>query len=170
MIFYTITAFTKAYKPYLGTRMAHTLRSHYFHIVWSTKSRMDLLLPKVQEQLFPYMKTLAGNSKAYLHEIGGTANHIHSLVQISNLDNYSKLIRILKASTTVWLKRTFPECNQFNWQDGYGSFTVSVSNIDAVKRYIQNQEVHHSKQSFEDEYIQLLELNKIDFDPRFVFD
>lgn len=128
------------------------------------------MLPKVQEQLYPYMKTLAGNSKAYLHELGGIANHIHLLIQIANLDNYSKLISILKSTTTAWLKRTFPECREFNWQDGYGSFTVSVSNIEAVQRYIQNQEMHHSMQSFEDEYIQLLELHKIEFDPRFVFD
>jgi len=115
------------------------------------------------------MKSVAGNLKTHLLEIGGTANHVHLLLGLGNLDNYSAIIRNLKTSSCSLLKREFPECSDFHWQDGYGSFCVSVSQLDVVKKYIQNQEVHHSKQTFEDEFIKLLELNQVDFDPKYVF-
>jgi putative transposase len=104
--------------------MTNSFRSHNFHLVWSTKNRKDLLLPKVQERLFPYMKGVASGLKTHLLEIGGTANHVHLLLRLGNLDNYSTVVRNLKTSSSSLLKREFPECHDFGWHDGYGSFCV----------------------------------------------
>ena len=93
--------------------MASSHRVHFFHLVWSTKERKNLILPKVQSKLYPYMGGIVRKCKGSLMEIGGIANHVHLLIEISNLDGYTTLIRNTKASSTGWLKKEFPECHTF---------------------------------------------------------
>ena len=149
--------------------MTNSYRVHFFHLVWSTKNRKKYLQPKIQETLYPYMGGIIRKSEGSLIEIGGMPDHVHLLVEISNLDRHASLIRNTKASSTAWLKKEFRECTDFAWQDGYGSFAVSTSLIDNVRDYIRNQERHHATQSYESEFLKLLELNKVSFDPRYVF-
>jgi putative transposase len=150
--------------------MASSHRVHFFHIIWSTKARKNFILPKIQNKLYPYIGGVIRNSKGSLLEIGGIANHIHLLIEVSNLDGFTALIRNTKASSTSWLKKEFPECNTFSWQDGYGSFSVSYSQLIRAREYIKNQEIHHQNQSFEEEYIKLLDAHHIQYDPRYIFD
>ena len=138
--------------------MSSTHRVHFFHLIWSTKRRQNFILPKIQDKLYPYIGGIIRKSDGNLLEIGGIANHIHLLVEISNLTNYITLIRNSKASSTTFLKKEFPECQIFAWQDGYGSFTVNISLLDKVRDYIKNQEYHHRSQTFEQEYIKFLSL------------
>lgn len=105
-----------------------------------------------------------------LLEIGGTANHVHLLVEISNLDHYTSLLRAVKASSTSWLKQNYPEAKNFGWQDGYGSYSASFSQIDNIRNYIKNQEEHHKKLNFEQEYLKFLNACEVSYDKRYVFD
>ena len=147
--------------------MATSFRVHYFHLVWSTKERRNLIVPKIKERLYPYMGGIIRKSGGTLLDIGGIPNHVHLLIELSNLDKFTALIRNTKASSTGWIKQEFPD-DFFAWQDGYGSFTVSKSQIDNVKHYIQNQEIHHKTQSFETEFINFLKVHQIDYDEKFV--
>jgi putative transposase len=150
--------------------MAGSYREHFFHLVWSTKGRKNYLLPKVQSSLYAYMGGIINKSSALLLDAGGIANHVHLLVKVSNLDRYTAIIRNTKAASSGWLKKEFPECLDFAWQDGYGSFSVSYSQIGNVRKYIQNQEMHHQKKTFEEEYIQFLQLHGVQYDLEHVFD
>jgi REP element-mobilizing transposase RayT len=105
-----------------------------------------------------------------LLEIGGIANHVHLLVELSNLDHFTALIRNTKASSSTWLKQEFLECRHFAWQDGYGSYSVSYSQIEKVREYIKNQEKHHKTQTYEEEYIKFLNTCNVQYNKRYVFD
>ena len=97
--------------------MASSHRVHFFHLIWSTKDRKDLILPKVQDNLYAYMGGVVRNTGGSLMEIGGIANHVHLLVELSNLDRFTALLRNTKSSSTTWLKQRYPECRSFAWQD-----------------------------------------------------
>ncbi len=150
--------------------MTHTYKIHQFHIVWSTKNRRNLIEKNFQQRLYDYIGGIIKEHKGHLLEAGGIANHVHLLFGLSNLDNYSHLIRNIKAGSSSWVHKTIPASNDFAWQEGYGSFTVNYNSVDGVKTYIKNQEEHHRKYTFEEEYIKFLEMHNVPYDPRFVFD
>jgi len=120
--------------------MASTYKVHIFHLIWSTKHRKNLILPKMKKELYGYMGGIIRKSDEQILEIGGIENHVHLLVKISNLDKYTSLIRNTKASSSAWIKTKFNEARTFGWQDGYASFTVNVSQIEKTRKCIQNQE------------------------------
>ncbi len=147
--------------------MAHSFRSHYFHLIWSTKDRRDLITEEIQSRLYAYMGGIVRNHQCSLLKIGGTANHVHLLIIASSLDKFTHLIRDLKAKSSLWVHHHFPQHQQFAWQEGYGSFSVSYSAHQTVKNYIENQEEHHKIYSFEEEFLYLLEKNNIKYDERY---
>ena len=120
--------------------MTHSYRVHYFHIVWSTKNRVPWINPELQKRLYSYLIGIIRNHKGKLIEIGGMPDHVHMLIELSNLDKFSYFIRDLKSCSSLWIHQTFPQLKDFAWQEGYGSFSVSVSAISTVKKYILNQE------------------------------
>ncbi len=150
--------------------MASSHRVHFFHLIWSTKGRENLILPKTKNALYEYMGGIIRNTGGSLIEIGGIANHVHLLIELSNLDRFTALLRNVKSSSTTWLKQKYPDCRFFAWQDGYGSYSVSFSQLERTREYIRKQEEHHQRHSFEEEYLNFLKLNQVQFDPRFVFD
>jgi putative transposase len=150
--------------------MATSHRIHFYHLIWSTKERKNFLLPKIMKDLYPYIGGIVRNNKGSLLEIGGIENHVHLLIELSNTDKFTTLIRNVKAASSSWLKKEFLECKEFGWQDGYGSFSVSASMINKTCTYIQNQEHHHKKKSYEEEYINFLDANNVKYDLRYIFD
>jgi putative transposase len=148
--------------------MTHSYRLHYFHLIWSTKQRFPFITPVVQSRLYPYLGAITRNHSGKLLEIGGMSDHVHLLIELSLLDKFSHFIRDLKASSSQWIHKHFPEITAFAWQEGYGSFSVSYSALQDVKKYIQNQEQHHATMSFEDEYLKFLKLHHVKYDDRFV--
>jgi Transposase and inactivated derivatives len=150
--------------------VASSHRVHFFHLVWSTKERKNLILEKMQEGLYAYMGGVIRKTNGCLLEIGGIANHVHLLVEVSNLDHFTTLVKNTKSASSSWLKQEFTETNHFAWQDGYGSFSVSYSNIERMRDYIRTQEIHHKKYSFEEEYVKLLNLHNKQFDEQYLFD
>ncbi len=149
--------------------LTHSFRSHYFHLIWSTKNREDSITKEIQPRLYAYMGGIVKNHPAALLKIGGTANHVHLLICINSLDKFSDLIREIKAKSSLWIRQNYPKYQYFAWQEGYGSFSVSFSVHEKVKKYIENQEEHHKNLSFEEEFEGLLERNNMKYDERFVF-
>ena len=119
-------------------------------------------------RLYAYMGGIIHHYKGILLQIGGTADHIHLLIKYNSTDKIPNMVRDLKAKSTVWVHESFPNSQYFSWQEGYAIFTVSYSGIEKVKAYIANQEKHHKKFSFEEEYHQLLKMHDIKYDERYV--
>jgi putative transposase len=99
-------------------------------------------------------------------KIGGTSNHIHALLSIQSDISIADALRKWKCLSSGWIHNTFPESAGFAWQNGYGAFSVSQSNVSKVIQYIEGQESHHKKQSFEEEFRALLEKHGVQYDPR----
>jgi putative transposase len=148
--------------------MTHSYRVHYFHLIWSTKNRTPWIDKEIQERLYPYLGGITKNHKGKLIEVGGMSDHIHMLIELSFIDKFSHFIRDLKSCSSLWIHQTFPQKKDFAWQEGYGSFSVSFSALEKVRDYIRNQEKHHEHQSFDQEYLKLLEHHRIQYDERFV--
>jgi REP element-mobilizing transposase RayT len=147
--------------------MSHALRSHYFHIVWSTKGRRNWITSEIQTGLHRYIGGIVHNNKNHLMNFGGTGNHVHLLVAMNSIDKYSALIRDMKAKSCVWVRNNHPSLSFFAWQEGYGSFSVSSSRLEKITQYITNQEKHHKVFTFEEEFKELLHKHKVQYDNRF---
>jgi len=150
--------------------MANTYSNLFYHLVFSTKSRKDVIDRKIENRVWAYIGGIARKHEIIAVHVGGIENHIHVLVLAKPKIAPSQIVQWLKGESSKWIHEEFPELFTFAWQDGYGIFSVSKSNVPDVIEYIKNQREHHAKQSFEDEYISLLKLNGIDYDERYVFD
>ena len=140
-----------------------------YHIVFSTRERRPLITPGRKSQLYEYvggtLRGLGGISLA----IGGIADHLHLLAKLRPDKALSRVLCELKSNSSGWMHAVFPDAKDFSWQNGYGAFTVSASQIPVVSRYIANQEQHHAKQTFRDEFIQILRVNEINFDEKYLW-
>ena len=143
--------------------MGHTYASNFIHCVFSTKNRAPLLGADRMTSLHSYLGGIAKGEGFTLVAAGGTANHVHLLLLLTASCSLAHSVQKLKGSSSHWMG---PD---FSWQEGYGAFSVSPSQVEVVKKYIQNQELHHHKRSFEEEFIALLQSCGIDYDTRFVF-
>ncbi len=148
--------------------MSNTYTSLNYHIVFSTKNREPWLKEDIRERLWPYLGGIARENGMKALEIGGVADHIHLLLSTPASMALSKAVQLIKGGSSHWMKETFPNLMGFAWQDGYGAFTVSQSQLDAVREYIRNQEEHHRTRSFAEEYRAFLERHQVDFDERFL--
>ena len=143
--------------------MGHSYSNVLVHIVFSTKNRAKIIPRDRQEDLRRYMTGIAKSVKANVLAIGGMPDHIHTLVALPGTIGYSTVIQKIKENSSKWLGP------KFEWQEGFGAFSVSDSRRDDVIAYIHNQEEHHKKRSFEEEFIALLKAHNVDYDPRYVF-
>jgi REP element-mobilizing transposase RayT len=140
------------------------------HIVFSTKYRVAVLDESWRADLFAYIGGTVRAHKAALLEAGGIEDHIHLLMKFHPQFAISSTVQLLKANSSRWINENRNTSSRFQWQRGYGAFTVSQSMVATVKKYIANQREHHRTQQFEQEYLQLLRLHKIEFDERYVFE
>jgi putative transposase len=143
--------------------MAHTYTSNFIHCIFSTKDRKPLISPDRMEGIFAYLGGIARSEGLTLVAAGGTANHLHLLFTPPPTYTLATAVQKLKGSSSRWMGKGF------SWQEGYGAFSVSPSQVPVIKNYIQNQEEHHRKRSFEDEFVRLLKNCGIEFDSRYVF-
>ncbi len=150
--------------------MGHTFYSVYEHIVFSTKNRVACLNDNVQSELFPYMAASIRNHSCSCLIVGGHREHVHTLVLKSSVLLTGDLVKEIKRTSSIWIEEKGWGLDFFGWQSGYGSFSVSYSNVEAVKQYIAMQREHHMKMTWEDEFKLLLEKNGVQFDPRYYLD
>lgn len=149
--------------------MTQSYTNLVYHIIFSTKNREPLITTETRSRLYEYIGGIIRNKGGILLEIGGISDHIHVLVKLGPDNSLSNILWDLKANSTGWMHKIFPEMKDFSWQNGYGAFTVSASQIEKVRNYIINQEKHHAKISFKEEFIKLLEANEIEFDEKYLF-
>ena len=141
-----------------------------YHVVFGTKYRRLLITPGFQERLYKYIGGIIREKSGHLIEIGGIADHIHILAHFPPTISVSAMIGELKGSSSTWMNAEKLAARHFEWQKGYGAFTVSYSQVEVVQNYIQQQESHHKKVTFEDEYRAMLIRHNIQFDPRYLFE
>jgi REP element-mobilizing transposase RayT len=115
-----------------------------------------------------YIAGIIENEKGSLLAAGGTQDHVHLLVGLHPEKAVADVLRVVKTNSSRWVHENFPDQAKFGWQSGYEAFSVSRSNLDGVRRYIENQEEHHRKLSFEEEFKQFLDRHGIAHDPRYV--
>jgi REP element-mobilizing transposase RayT len=143
--------------------MAHTYASNFIHCIFSTKDRRPLIFPERMSGLYAYLGGIAKSEGFDLIVAGGTSDHVHLLFMLPASYTLAHAVQKLKGSSSRWMG------SQFSWQEGYGAFSVSPSQMPVLKRYIRNQSLHHRKRSFEDEFLALLRNCGVEFDPRYVF-
>ena len=143
--------------------MAHTYASILIHCVFSTKDRNPLIPAARATELYAYLGGIARGEGLTLISAGGTSNHVHLLFVLPASASLAHAVQKLKGSSSKWMGTAF------SWQEGYGAFSVSPSQVTAVKGYIQNQEKHHRKRDFEQEFVALLRHCGIAYDERYVF-
>ena len=142
--------------------MAHSYTNLIFHIVYGTSERRPFIDEEFQPRLYEYVGGTIRGLKGISLEIGGVEDHIHILAKLPPTITVSDFLEKLKANTSKWAKSVR---RGFGWQDGYAAFTVSESQVERVRQYIQNQRKHHAKSSFRDELIALLEAHGVKYDP-----
>lgn len=151
-------------------RMANTYSNLFYHIVFSTKGRKNLISQQIGARVWVYVGGIARKHGLTALQVGGIENHIHALTMSKPAHSPSQIAKWLKGESSKWIHEEFPHLRKSGWQDGYGVFSESKSNVPDVIEYIKNQREHHRKQTFEDEYVSLLKLHDIDFDDRYLFD
>ena len=139
-----------------------------YHIVFSTKDRASFITDAHQARLHEYLGGIIRGRGEIALAINGTADHLHLLARLRQDAALSDMIRDFKSNASGWMHKIFPDVKDFAWQNGYGAFTVSASQIERVSDYIANQQTHHQKQSFREEFIALLRANEIEFDERYL--
>jgi putative transposase len=150
--------------------MANTYSSLFYHIVFSTKHRQNFIRLEIENRIWSYIGGIARKHKTTALQIGGIENHIHALIMSPPIHAPSKIAQFLKGDSSKWIHEEFRDLQSFAWQDGFGAFSVSKSNVPKVIDYIKSQRQHHLKQSFEDEYLELLKLHETDYNVKYLFD
>ncbi|MFZ0396406.1 MAG: IS200/IS605 family transposase [Terracidiphilus sp.] len=143
--------------------MAHTYASNFIHCIFSTKDRKPLIPAERMSGLCAYLGGVAKSEGFTLVAAGGTADHVHLLFVLPPTHSLAHAVQKLKGSSSRWMG------TGFSWQEGYGAFSVSPSQVPVIKNYVRNQEKHHEKRSFEEEFTALLRNCGIDYDARYVF-
>jgi len=141
-----------------------------YHVVFGTKFRARCLTESIQDRLYEYMGGTIRAKKGQLIQIGGMPDHVHILARLSPALSVAEVIRDVKANSSKWLNQLKEFASLFEWQIGYGAFTVSYERIDAVRNYIQNQKEHHRVKTFQEEYIDFLERHNISFQKEYLFE
>lgn len=150
--------------------MPQSLANNLVHLVFSTKHREPWLIDAVRPALHAYLATVFKNLKCPVLILNSVEDHIHILFSLHRTVALATVVEDVKKSSSKWIKTQSAELTQFAWQGGYGAFSVSSSNVDAVRQYIACQAEHHRKISFQDELRAFLSKHKMEFDERYLWD
>jgi putative transposase len=149
--------------------MANTYTCLHYHLVFSTKNREPWITADAEERVWAYLGGIAKENEMTPIRIGGIEDHLHVLVGAPPTMAPSKIAQLIKGGSSNWIRDHFPEWSGFAWQDGYGTFSVSRSNVDAVANYIRNQREHHRNTGYQTEYRALLEKHGVEYDERYLW-
>jgi putative transposase len=150
--------------------MSHSYVSQLMHCVFSTKERRPFITPDLQERLFPYMGGIARKNRMTLIAAGGVEDHMHLLLSLPKTLDIAHAIQLVKGGSSKWIHDEFPERSSFQWQEGYGAFSIGVGEVERTVRYIVGQAEHHKKRDFKTEFVAFLDKHRIEYDPRYIFD
>lgn len=137
--------------------------------MFSTKERRPFITPELQKRLWPFLGGIARQNKMTALEIGGVADHVHLLLSLPAIIPISKAMQLIKGGSSKWIHETFPDQRLFSWQEEYGAFSVSVSQLDKTIEYIRGQPEHHRKMTFQEEFLMLLKKHGVEYDERYLW-
>ena len=149
--------------------MANTYTQIHIHTVFAVQNRISLISNDWQERLYKYIIAIIQKHGHKVLSIGGMADHVHILFGFRPTQALSALMQEVKRDSSEWINQNKLVMGKFSWQEGYGAFSYSKSHIPNVANYIENQEKHHAKQSFVDEYRKILDNFGVEFDQRYIF-
>ena len=144
----------------------HSFVSCLIHCVWATKERRPFLTANLQERLWPYLGGIARENGMKALGVGGVADHVHMLISLPSTLAIAKAVQLLKGNSSKWMHDTFPDESDFNWQEGYGAFSIGISGVDDTLTYLRNQAAHHRKLTFRDEVAVFLQKHGMEYDER----
>ena len=158
-------------RPEGGRRphMPSAYTQNFYHAVFSTKHRTNLIIPELEQRLYPFIGGIVRDLRCTLLAINGMSDHIHLLVRYRADLSHSEMLQQIKGRSSKWINETFPELGHFAWQEGYGGFTISKSVVPDVEAYIARQKEHHKRQEFKAEFLELLRRHEIEFEEEEVF-
>lgn len=154
--------------------MPSSLTNLLYHVVFSTKGRQPEIVQGFMEDLYAYIGGIIRSEKGKMIEIGGTSNHVHILARFSPAISVSEMLKMIKGNSSRWVNKSGKRPTRFAWQKGYGAFSVSESGCEsgceAVVNYIRNQEAHHRKMTFKEEFKLLLDKHQVEYDEEYLWD
>jgi len=150
--------------------MGSTYSNLLYHVIFSTKHREPLITPTIRADLYPYIGGILRGQSGHLLEIGGIPDHVHLVIQIRPDTSVAEIVRLVKSNSSKWVNERPDASGRFAWQTGYGAFSVSVSQLSAVRSYVQEQENHHRARTFQEEFVEFLRRHEIEFDERYLWD
>jgi REP element-mobilizing transposase RayT len=150
--------------------MANTYTQLYYHIIFVVRGRENLISTEWKTELYKYITGIVTNQKQKLISINGALDHIHILLGLKPDVKLSDVVRDIKSNSSKFINEKGWIKGKFEWQKGFGAFTVSHSQLTKIINYINNQEEHHKKRMFKEEYIEFLKSNEVDYNPEYLFD
>jgi len=139
------------------------------HCTFSTSERFPFIDSDLESRLWPYLGGIARENRMKALSIGGTEDHVHGLLSLPATMSFAKAVQLIKGGSSKWIHDNFSKHKKFEWQEGYGAFSVSASQIGKTMAYIQNQKEHHRKKTFREEFIEFLDRHGVEYDPRYPF-
>ncbi len=149
--------------------MANTYTQIYIHYVFAVQNRKSLISPKWENELYKYITGIVQKYEHKLLIVNGVQDHLHILVRMSPKQSSSDLMYNVKRSSSMWINDNKLVQHKFNWQEGFGGFSVSNNEVASKIKYIENQKSHHKKSTFKEEYKQFLKENNIDYEEKYIF-
>lgn len=150
--------------------MANTFTQIYIQVVFAVQNRNSLIMPAWEQELFKYITGIVQNKGQKMLSINGTKNHIHFFIGMKPTCKLSDLVREIKKSTSTFIKEKRFSKFKFQWQEGFGAFSYSHSQLNDVIKYIENQKEHHRKKTFKEEYLAFLKAYEIEFKNEYLFE
>lgn len=149
--------------------MANTYTQIHIHAIFGVQNRLSLIKDEWKDELYKYITGIIKENSHRPLIINGTEDHVHLLCGFRPSQSLSKLMQDIKGSSSKWINQKKLVHGHFSWQEGYGAFSYSKSQLTGVIKYIENQQQHHQKQSFKEEYRKILEKFEVDFKERYIF-
>ena len=149
--------------------MANTYTQIYIHVVFAVESRQNLMAPEHNDELQKFITGIVSRQNQKLIAINNMPDHLHMLIGLRPDSSLSDLVRDVKAGSSKFINEKRWVVGRFSWQEGFGAFSYSRSQLGMVIRYIENQQKHHAKKSFREEYVELLEKFGVDYDQKYIF-
>lgn len=149
--------------------MPNTYTQIHIHAVFAVQNRISLISKSWEERLYQYITGIIQNKGHKLLSINGMPDHVHALFGMRPTQSLSDLMQDIKGDSSKWINDNRFVAGKFSWQEGFGGFSYSKSQISAVARYIENQEKHHKRKTFIEEYMKILQNFEVEFDERYIF-
>jgi len=150
--------------------MPNTYTQIYIQFVFAVKARESLIQSSWKNELYKYITGIVQNNKSKMLAVNGMSDHIHIFIGYKPTVAIPDLVKDIKVASSLWVNDKRLSKHKFNWQEGYGAFSYRLRDIDEICKYIQNQELHHQKKSFREEYIDLLKDFAVEYDEKYLFE